>query len=199
MGIFCPLAIEFMTSIAEIPGLIGCPSISKKSSARIGGPLSIGFPDPLKTRPSMSSDTGVLRMSPVNSQTVFLASIPDVPSNTWTTALEPDTSRTFPERIEPSAILTEPGLGNKIPGHCQDMFLVCLATSDAFIHCKNQQLHLFKQSKYKLLGSSATELVERRNVLLCLVTATATSLASLEGQCEIVNSFELRRDHGTEF
>ncbi|CAD6231594.1 GSCOCG00001487001-RA-CDS [Cotesia congregata] len=59
------------------------------------------------------------------------------------------------------------------------MFLVCLATSDAFIHCKNQQLHLFKQSKYKLLGSSATELVERRNVLLCLVTATATSLASL--------------------
>ena len=32
--------------------------------------------------PSMSSDTGVLRMSPVNSQVVYFASIPDVPSNT---------------------------------------------------------------------------------------------------------------------
>jgi len=25
----------------------------------MGGPLSIGFPEPLKMRPSMSSDTGV--------------------------------------------------------------------------------------------------------------------------------------------
>lgn len=33
--------------------------------------------------PSMSSDTGVRRMSPVNSHAVFLASMPDVPSNTW--------------------------------------------------------------------------------------------------------------------
>lgn len=33
--------------------------------------------------PSISSDTGVRRMSPVNSQDVFLASIPDVPSNTY--------------------------------------------------------------------------------------------------------------------
>lgn len=36
--------------------------------------------------PSMSSDTGVRRMSPVNSQAVFLASMPDVPSNTCTQA-----------------------------------------------------------------------------------------------------------------
>lgn len=35
--------------------------------------------------PSMSSDTGVRRISPVNSQAVFLASMPDVPSNTCNT------------------------------------------------------------------------------------------------------------------
>jgi hypothetical protein len=44
----------------------------------------------------MSSDTGVRRMSPVNSQVVRLASMPDVPSNTCTTAFEPDTSSTWP-------------------------------------------------------------------------------------------------------
>lgn len=33
--------------------------------------------------PNMSSDTGILRMSPVNSHSVCLASIPDVPSNTY--------------------------------------------------------------------------------------------------------------------
>lgn len=33
----------------------------------------------------MSSDTGVRMMSPVNSHAVFLASIPEVPSNTWWT------------------------------------------------------------------------------------------------------------------
>lgn len=78
--------------------------MSRKSSARTAGPLSMGFPDPLNTRPAntqaqcchpiwvqfgtsyvipnMSSDTGVRKMSPVNSQLVFLASIPEVPSNT---------------------------------------------------------------------------------------------------------------------
>ena len=57
--------------------------MSRKSSAITVGPLSMGFPDPLKIRPSMSSETGVRKMSPVNSQVVFLASIPDVPSKTW--------------------------------------------------------------------------------------------------------------------
>lgn len=33
--------------------------------------------------PNMSSDTGVLRISPVNSHNVCLASIPEVPSNTY--------------------------------------------------------------------------------------------------------------------
>lgn len=50
--------------------------------------------------PSMSSDTGVLMMSPVNSQVVCLASIPAVPSNTCKTQrstkmpeLQPKTDR----------------------------------------------------------------------------------------------------------
>ena len=78
------------------------PWISRKSSAITLGPLSIGFPDPLNTLPSMSSDTGVRRMSPVNSHVVFFASIPDVPSKTCTTALDPVTSRTWPALCEPS-------------------------------------------------------------------------------------------------
>ena len=36
--------------------------MSNKSSAMMGGPLSIGFPDPLNIRPNMSSDTGVLNI-----------------------------------------------------------------------------------------------------------------------------------------
>ena len=56
--------------------------MSRKSSAITVGPLSMGFPEPLKIRPNMSSETGVRKMSPVNSQVVFLASIPDVPSKT---------------------------------------------------------------------------------------------------------------------
>lgn len=56
--------------------------MSKKSSASTVGPWSMGLPEPLKTRPNISSDTGVRRMSPVNSHTVCLASTPEVPSNT---------------------------------------------------------------------------------------------------------------------
>jgi hypothetical protein len=101
--------------------------------------LSMGLPDPLKIRPSMSSDTGIVKTSPVNSTRVFLLSIPLVPSKTcsekkprmerifqpkqrtqdlacrfrknmqkktfssftWTTALDPETSRTCPRLISP--------------------------------------------------------------------------------------------------
>lgn len=38
-------------------------------------------------KPNMSSETGILKMSPVNSHVVCLASIPDVPSNTCNTAI----------------------------------------------------------------------------------------------------------------
>ena len=116
-GIFCPLAIEFMTSMVEIPvwiissgyvlslGLMGIPWMSKKASARTSGPSSIGFPLPLKMRPSMSLDTGVFRISPVNVHDVCLLSIPLVPSKTWTTAFSPSTSRTWPLRMVPSPSL----------------------------------------------------------------------------------------------
>jgi hypothetical protein len=56
--------------------------ISRKSSAKTAGPLSMAFPEPLNTLPNMSSETGVLKISPVNSHVVCLASIPDVPSKT---------------------------------------------------------------------------------------------------------------------
>lgn len=51
-------------------GLIGLPLISKNSSARTLGPLSIARPDPSKIRPSMSSDTPSFKLSPVNSTRV---------------------------------------------------------------------------------------------------------------------------------
>ena len=41
--------------------------------------------------PSMSSDTGILMMSPVNSHVVCLASIPEVPSNTYSTTTQTQT------------------------------------------------------------------------------------------------------------
>ena len=56
--------------------------MSRKSSAKTEGPLSMALPEPLKTRPSMSSETAIRRISPVNSQVVCLASMPEVPSNT---------------------------------------------------------------------------------------------------------------------
>lgn len=41
--------------------------MSRKSSANTFGPPSIGFPDPLKVLPNISSDIGILSTSPVNS------------------------------------------------------------------------------------------------------------------------------------
>ena len=83
-----------MQSIVEMPvwiissgyvricGLMGWPLMSRKSSGNTAGPLSIGLPEPLKMRPSMSSETGVVRMLPENSTAVPSVSMPDVPSNT---------------------------------------------------------------------------------------------------------------------
>lgn len=48
-------------------GLMGDPFISRYSSAKTFGPLSIARPDPSNMRPSISSDTPSLRLSPVNS------------------------------------------------------------------------------------------------------------------------------------
>ena len=88
--------------------------MSKNFSAKTGGPLSIGIPEPLKALPSISSLIGIFRVEPVNSQWVCKLSIPEVPSNifnsiknkmknaTYTTALFPQISRTYPFLIEPS-------------------------------------------------------------------------------------------------
>ena len=113
-GIFWPRAIEFMTSMVEMPvwiissgyvrsaGLMDAPLMSRNASASTGGPPSTGAPDPLKARPSMSPDTGVRSTSPVNSRDVPRVSTPDVPSKIWTTAFVPSTSSTWPRRMEPS-------------------------------------------------------------------------------------------------
>ena len=82
--------------------MIGCPLISRYASGRTLGLLSMTFPEPLNDLPSISSDTPILRTSPVNSQRVLRLSISDVPSKTWTTARLPATSRTWPERLVPS-------------------------------------------------------------------------------------------------
>jgi len=54
----------------------------RRRGCREARALSIGLPEPLKMRPSMSSDTGVVRMLPENSTDVPLLSMPDVPSKT---------------------------------------------------------------------------------------------------------------------
>ena len=126
-GIFCPRAIEFMTSMVPMPvwiissgyvrseGLMEEPWMSRYTSGMTGGPPSMGCPLPLKMRPSMSSETGVLSTSPVNSNFVFLPSTPEVPSKTWTTARSPSTSRTCPRRMLPS-----PSLMLTISAYCAD-------------------------------------------------------------------------------
>jgi len=42
--------------------------IGKNFSAKTGGPLSIGSPDPLNYLPNISSAIGIYNVSPVNSQ-----------------------------------------------------------------------------------------------------------------------------------
>ena len=48
-------------------GFSGAPLMSRKSSAKTVGPLSMGFPEPLKALPMRSSEMGIFKVSPVNS------------------------------------------------------------------------------------------------------------------------------------
>eukprot|EP00438_Fugacium_kawagutii_P014061 Skav204168 [mRNA] locus=scaffold903:408718:420898:- [translate_table: standard] len=78
-GNFCPRTTEFMVSMALIPvwiislgytrdlGFKGAPLMSRNSSAKTEGPLSMGLPEPLKARPMRSSEMGIFKVSPVNS------------------------------------------------------------------------------------------------------------------------------------
>ena len=45
----------------------------------------MGFPDPLKTLPSISTLIGIFKTSPVNSQVVLRLSMPEVPSKIYKT------------------------------------------------------------------------------------------------------------------
>mmetsp|Transcript_34594 Transcript_34594/g.98807 ORF Transcript_34594/g.98807 Transcript_34594/m.98807 type:complete len:204 (+) Transcript_34594:206-817(+) len=117
-GSFWPRTTEFMVSMALMPvwiislgytrdlGFSGAPLMSRKSSARTTGPLSMGLPEPLKARPMRSSEIGILSVSPVNSMWQFLLSMLLVPSKTCTMARFLLTSRIWPCRTEPSERLT---------------------------------------------------------------------------------------------
>lgn len=62
---------------------MGWPWILRNFSARTGGPLSIGVPDPLKALPNISSEIGISMVCPVNSQWVYKLSMPEVPSKIY--------------------------------------------------------------------------------------------------------------------
>ena len=85
-------------------GLMAAPRISRSSSGTISAPPSRGFPDPDRILPSMSLDTGIFMVSP-RKRTDASLSIPEVPSNTWTTTMSPEESRTWPLLMEPSESL----------------------------------------------------------------------------------------------
>src|SRR5947209_3910326 len=116
-GSFCPRTRVFRPSIVEMPvwmnsagcsreyGLIAQPVMSTLFSGTIGGPPSIGSPAPLRIRPSMSRETFSLIVSPRNF-TVDWRSIPAVPSNTWTTTMSFEESRTWPRFRIPSGRFT---------------------------------------------------------------------------------------------
>ncbi len=94
MGSFCPRTNVFIPSMVEIPvwmnsagnsladGFIGLPLMSSSFSGMISGPPSIGLPVPLNTRPSMSSETPILAVSPVNRTLVVAVLRSLVPSKT---------------------------------------------------------------------------------------------------------------------
>src|SRR5438445_1673334 len=116
-GSFWPRTRVFRPSIVEMPvwmnsagcsreyGLIAEPVMSTRFSGTIGGPPSMGSPAPLRMRPSMSCETFSSIVSPRNF-TVDMRSIPAVPSNTWTTTMSFEESRTCPRFRVPSGRFT---------------------------------------------------------------------------------------------
>ena len=110
IGSFCPRTRVLRPSIAEIPvwiksdgsareqGLIGLPTIVRRSAGTTGGASSIGSPTPLKIlprRPGLRSREGP---SSVKTTLVPLTSRPTVSSRTWTTTWSAEISRTCPRR-----------------------------------------------------------------------------------------------------
>lgn len=76
------LSSQHSVALGVVFEVTGVPSMSRYSWGRTLGPLSMGFPDPLKMRPTMSEDTGKRIMSPENSTWASRTSIPVVPSKT---------------------------------------------------------------------------------------------------------------------
>ena len=117
IGSFCPLTRVFIPSMVEIPvwmkseglslahGLMAAPLMSSFFSGVMAGPPSRGCPDPDRTRPIMSLDTGIFIVSPRN-LTVASLSIPEVPSKIWTQTKSSEESRTCPLFMVPSESLT---------------------------------------------------------------------------------------------
>ena len=85
-------------------GLIAAPTMSSSFSGTIFAPPSRGSPAPERTLPSMSLETGIFMVSP-RKRTDASLSIPVVPSNTWTTTMSSEESRTSPLFMVPSDIL----------------------------------------------------------------------------------------------
>ena len=116
MGSFCPRMRVDMASIEEIPvwmkflgysletGFMGEPLTSLLAEEYISPRPSLGFPAPLKTRPSISGARVISMGRAVKMRRVSLSEIPDVPSKTCTTALSPASSTTRPTRSSPEAV-----------------------------------------------------------------------------------------------
>ena len=114
IGSFWPRTSVSSPSMADMPvwmksaglsraeGLIGVPPISSTASGMMSGRPSRAFPTPVKTRPSISSETLIRAGSPMNRAVVSSVSIPRVPSNTWMIACSSEMSSTCPVRTSPS-------------------------------------------------------------------------------------------------
>src|SRR5574341_465574 len=114
IGSFCPRVSVFSPSMAETPvwmnslgwvrteGLMGRPLMSSEVSGMMGGPPSMGWPEPLSARPSIESDTSSRATSPVKRTRVRARSRPLVPANTCTTPRFLSTSSTCPRCTSPS-------------------------------------------------------------------------------------------------
>ncbi len=107
-----------MPSITEIPvwikslgysravGLIGTPFTSRSAKPCMVPDPSLLFPSPFITRPSICSETGNVRGSPMNRIPVPGSVRLSVPSKTWTTTTSSLVSSTCPERRAPSGVTT---------------------------------------------------------------------------------------------
>ena len=124
IGSFCPLTRVINPSITDTPvwmksfgysrcsGFIGSPLISINWSAIGSGNPSFGLPNPSKTLPSTSLDTGISITFPTNFALVPEIDNPVVPSKTWTIALPFPTSRTLPSLLSPSLVSTSTSSSN---------------------------------------------------------------------------------------